>query len=68
MIIAAGGYIINDYFDLNIDRVNRPEKLVIGKFIKRRWAILWHLGFSFVGIFLSMILSVRIGKSITCIV
>ena len=29
--IAAGGYIINDYFDLNIDRVNKPDKLVVEK-------------------------------------
>ena len=27
--IAAGGYIINDYFDLNIDRINKPEKNVV---------------------------------------
>ena len=38
--IAAAGYIINDYFDLNIDRVNKPDKLVIGNLIKRRWAVL----------------------------
>ena len=62
IFIAAGGYVINDYFDLNIDRVNRPEKLVVGKIIKRRWAILWHLGFSFVGIFLSIIVSVKLGN------
>ncbi len=60
MTIAAGGYIINDYFDLNIDRVNKPGKLVIGKIIKRRWAILWHLGFSAVGIFLSVMLSITL--------
>src|SRR5215207_5726604 len=42
VLIAAAGYIINDYFDLNIDRVNKPEKLVVDKVIKRRWAILWH--------------------------
>ena len=67
MSIAAGGYIINDYFDLNIDRVNKPDKLVIGNFIKRRWAILWHLGFSFTGIFLSIALSIRIGNSLLAV-
>lgn len=50
LLIAAGGYIINDYFDLNIDRVNKPEKLVVDKLIKRRWAIMWHLIFSIAGI------------------
>lgn len=67
MTIAAGGYIINDYFDLNIDRVNKPEKLVIGNLIKRRWAILWHLGFSLAGIILSTLLSLRIGNPLPAI-
>ncbi len=50
VFIAAGGYIINDYFDLNIDQVNKPNKNVINKGINRRWAILWHLVFSMLGI------------------
>ena len=29
--IAAGGYIINDYFDINIDQVNKPNKMVVEK-------------------------------------
>lgn len=53
VLIAAGGYIINDYFDLNIDRVNKPDKLVVEKVIRRRWAIIWHLALSFAGIILS---------------
>jgi 4-hydroxybenzoate polyprenyltransferase len=51
--IAAAGYIINDYFDLNIDLVNKPEKLIIEKYISRRWAILLHLGLSFIGFIIS---------------
>jgi 4-hydroxybenzoate polyprenyltransferase len=48
--IAAAGYIINDYFDLNIDRINKPDKNVIGKIISRRWAILWHMALSILGL------------------
>jgi len=48
--IAAAGYIINDYFDLNIDQINKPEKNVFAKIIHRRWAILWHFIFSVLGI------------------
>jgi 4-hydroxybenzoate polyprenyltransferase len=55
--IAAAGYIINDYFDLNIDRVNKPNKLVIETIIKRRWAMLWHLILSIVGIVLTGMVS-----------
>ena len=50
ILIAAAGYIINDYFDLNIDLVNKPDKLVVDRVIKRRWAILWHILFSAAGI------------------
>ena len=42
LLIAAAGYIINDYFDINIDEVNKPDKMVVDKVISRRWAIAWH--------------------------
>lgn len=57
VLIAAAGYIINDYFDLNIDRVNRPDRLVVEKIIKRRWSILWHWILSGLGLVLSTYVS-----------
>jgi len=51
--IAAAGYIINDYFDVNIDLINKPSKLIIDRYIKRRWAIIWHIILSAAGIVLS---------------
>ena len=54
LLIAAAGYIINDYFDINIDEVNKPEKMVVDKVINRRWAIAWHLVLSATGILLTM--------------
>lgn len=53
VFIAAAGYIINDYFDLNIDQVNKPDRNVIGRIINRRWAIFWHLLLSFLGLLLT---------------
>jgi len=50
VLIAAAGYIINDYFDLNIDLVNKPGKMVVDKLIKRRWTIFWHIAFSAAGV------------------
>jgi len=50
VLIAAAGYIINDYFDLNIDLVNKPDKLVVDKVISRRWVLVWHWILSFIGI------------------
>jgi len=40
--LAAAGNIINDYFDLRVDRINKPEKVLIGKHVKRRVAMLSH--------------------------
>ncbi len=57
ILIAAAGYIINDYFDLNIDQVNKPESIVIQKIIKRRWAIFWHLGLSITGMLITIYVS-----------
>lgn len=50
VLIAAAGYIINDYFDLNIDRINKPQRLIIQKIISRRYAIAWHFFLSITGI------------------
>jgi len=59
--IAAAGYIINDYFDENIDQVNKSSKVIIGKFINRRSAILLHAFLSFIG----LVLSIYIGYKLT---
>ena len=55
LLIAAAGYIINDYFDINIDEVNKPERMVVDKVINRRWAIAWHIILSITGILLTML-------------
>ncbi len=58
VLIAAAGNIINDYFDVKADRINRPERLIISKHIKQRYAILSHWilnGFAFsIAIYLSI--------------
>ena len=58
--IAAAGYIINDYFDVNIDLVNKPSKLIIDRYIKRRWAIALHIIFSFIGFVISCYVGYKI--------
>lgn len=34
LLIAAAAYIINDYFDVDADRVNKPDKVIVGKKIR----------------------------------
>jgi len=62
VLIAAGGYVINDYFDRDIDSVNRPQKAVLGSRIGRRWGIFWHLVLSLAGLLLSLLLTLRTGN------
>lgn len=54
ILIAAAGYIINDYFDLNIDQVNKPDKVVVNVLINRRWVIFWHMFLSLLGLFFTV--------------
>ena len=61
VLIAAAGYIINDYFDLQIDVINKPDRIIINKFIKRRWAIVWHWLLSGLGILISLYISYKTG-------
>ncbi len=42
ILIAAAGYIINDYFDIKIDTINKPDKVILEKQIPRRMAIIAH--------------------------
>lgn len=57
VLIAAAGYIINDYFDYNIDIINKPHKLYVGRTISRRTAIKWHLALSLLGVIISFYVS-----------
>ena len=43
VLLAASGYVINDYFDVKIDHVNRPSKVLIGKVYSRRTALFFTL-------------------------
>ncbi|ACU59454.1 geranylgeranylglycerol-phosphate geranylgeranyltransferase [Chitinophaga pinensis] len=61
VLIAAAGNIINDYFDINIDIINKPEKMVLDKIINRRWAMAWHTIFNMAGVSIGFIVAWRIG-------
>ena len=50
MMIGAGGYVINDYYDAPIDEINKPEKQVAGKIwslsiVKNLYWMLTGIGF-----------------------
>lgn len=61
--LAAAGYIINDYFDVNIDLVNKPDMVIIDRYINRRWAIGLHTLFNILGVGIGVYLSLKVGHA-----
>ena len=61
VFITAAGYVINDYFDTKTDLVNRPDTVIIGRTLNRRWAILLHVILNTIGIGLGVYISFYIG-------
>lgn len=61
VMIAAGGYIINDYYDQKIDMINRPDKVVVGTMFRRRLAMLAHLTLTIGAITIGFYLSIKVG-------
>lgn len=57
VFIAAAGYIINDYFDVKIDRINKPKKVVLDKKINRKLAMIWHFLLTILGVLLGFYVS-----------
>lgn len=57
MLIAAAGYIINDYFDTQADLINKPKRVVVGVSIHRREAMILHALMNIMGIGIGVYLS-----------
>lgn len=62
VLIAAAGYIINDYFDVKTDKINKPEKLYIDHGVKRRVAMLAHMQFNLIGFMLGAYVAYKAGN------
>lgn len=57
VLIAAGGYVVNDYFDVKIDAINRPEKQIVGKLIPKQQVMLIYQVLTGVGLICGLLLS-----------
>lgn len=42
MLLSAGAYIINDYFDVKIDRINRQDKLIVTRGVQKHEAMRFY--------------------------
>lgn len=57
ILIAAGGYAINDYFDVKIDEINKPDTRIVGRLMDRRRAMIYHQIFTVLGAMCGFVLA-----------
>lgn len=57
VLIAGAGNVINDYFDISADLINKPEKLIVSKYIQKNHVILFYATLNIVGIGIGFYLS-----------
>jgi 4-hydroxybenzoate polyprenyltransferase len=60
VFITAGGYVINDYFDIKTDLINKG-KVIVGTKIPRRHAMMWHNIFNIAGVSAGFYISWKAG-------
>jgi len=58
--ITAAGYVINDYFDIQTDLINKG-KVIVGTKIPRRHAMMWHNVFNLAGVSAGFYISWKAG-------
>ncbi|MCD4711492.1 MAG: geranylgeranylglycerol-phosphate geranylgeranyltransferase [Bacteroidales bacterium] len=61
MLIAAAGYIINDYFDTRADLINKPARVVVGVKISRKVAMILHAALNIFGVGIGVYLAFYVG-------
>ncbi|MCL4281110.1 MAG: geranylgeranylglycerol-phosphate geranylgeranyltransferase [Flavobacteriales bacterium] len=68
VLIAAGGNVINDYFDTRIDRVNKPGAVIVGRSVKRRVAMMGHVVLTAAGVLLGALVAWRSGRLVLVLI
>lgn len=62
VLIAAAGNVINDIHDVEIDRINKPERVLVGKHIGERTAYNYFIVLNILGVISGFVLANQVGK------
>lgn len=60
VLIAAGGYVINDILDVEADRINKPSKLIAGNLIPLKRLKIFYWVLTSTGVILGILLSIQL--------
>jgi 4-hydroxybenzoate polyprenyltransferase len=61
ILIAASGYIINDYYDASMDKINKPGRWIAGNTLNHKMVRILYVSVVGIGSLLSIWLSLRLG-------
>lgn len=62
LAIAAAGNVVNDIYDVEIDRINKPDKVLVGKSITERKAFNYFILLNVIGVICGFVLANQLGK------
>ena len=57
ILITAGGYVVNDIFDVEADKINKPKKVIITQSISKKQGWTFYIVLNCIGVFLGLYLS-----------
>ena len=63
LFIVAGGYVINDYFDVEIDKINKPDKLIVSRVFSENVTKFFYIILTFLGLLSGLLSSIMISNS-----
>lgn len=68
ILITAAGYIINDIYDLDIDKINKKNSVILDVHISSKQAIRWYAIFNITGLILAVYLAFIVDNLILSII
>lgn len=64
VLVQAGGYVINDIFDKDIDAVNKPDKVIVGKVFTEKQCNFSYITLTIIGLGCALVASIMaLGKN-----
>ena len=68
VLITAGGYVINDYFDVKIDQINRPDRLIVTRSVTKPEAMRLFQVLTATGIVCGIVASICLRSWVTAVI
>lgn len=59
-LIIAAGYIINSFYDLEKDLVNRPEHTIFGRLVSKSFCLYCYLAFNIIAVIIALFVSFNV--------